>query len=70
MHSAVHLTAEPAGWGLGGSNFKFQLSHITFMDVNCEIISTTILLLLIQEGQLSATGESIVTSSLVNHLDN
>ena len=39
-----------------------QLSHITVVEIDHEIISTVILpLLLIQEGQLSVTGESVCT---------
>ena len=40
--------------------FESQLSHITFVKIDHEIISTVILpLLLIQEGQLSVTGQSM-----------
>ena len=39
-----------------GCKSDFQLSHITFMEVDHEIISADILpILLIQEGQLSVT---------------
>ena len=41
-----------------------KLSHLTFMESDHEIISTVILtLLLIQEEQLSFTGESMCTST-------
>ena len=42
--------------------FEPQPSHITFMEIDHEIISTVILSLpLIQEWQLSVTGESMLT---------
>ena len=37
----------------GGRKFKPQQGHITFVEIDHEIISTAILPLLIQEGQLS-----------------
>ena len=40
--------------------FKFQLGHVTFVELDHEINSTIILtLLLIQEGELSVTGKSL-----------
>ena len=42
--------------------FESQLGHITLVEIDHEIISMTILpLLLIQEGQLSVTGASMCT---------
>ena len=57
MQLITHLTAS--------HKFEFQLGHITFIEIDHEIISKVILsLLLIQEGQqLSVTGESICTST-------
>ena len=43
-----------------GRKFESQLSHITFMETDHEIISVVILpLQLIQEGQLSVTSKSM-----------
>ena len=54
---------------------KFQIKYLTkfdkhsFVEIDHEIISTVILSLpLIQEGQLSVSGERICTI-LVNHLE-
>ena len=42
--------------------FQSQLDHITFVDIDCEIIYAVILHLpLIQEGQLSVTDKNICT---------
>ena len=47
-----------------GSQVYFQLGYITFVEIDHEIISVDILpLLLIQEGQLSVTDESMCTST-------
>ena len=47
-----------------GYKFESQLSHITFMKTDHEVISTTVLpILLIQEGQWSVTEESMCTST-------
>ena len=47
-----------------GHKFESQLSHILFLEIDHEIISTVILLLpLIQEEQESVTGKSICTST-------
>ena len=44
--------------------FHFHLAHTTFMEIDHEINSKVILpLLLIQDGQLSATGKSMFTST-------
>ena len=46
------------------SEIQPQLCHVTFMEINREIISTVILLLLlILEGQLSVTDESMCMST-------
>ena len=45
-------------------NFKPQLGHITFMEIDLEMISMAILPLpLIQEGQLSVTDRSMRAST-------
>ena len=45
-----------------GLQFEPQPGHLTFMGVDCELISSAILpLLLILEEQLSVTGESMCT---------
>ena len=47
-----------------GQKFESQLHHITFIEIDHEIIYAVILpLLLIQEGQLSVTGKSMCTST-------
>ena len=47
-----------------GHKFKSQHGNITLMEIDHEIISAVILLLqLIQEGQLSVTGESLCTNT-------
>ena len=51
-----------------GHRFGSQLDYITFLEFGNEVISAVILtLLLIEEGQLSATG--ICAKILVNYLD-
>ena len=54
------------GRGGGGSRkLEPQLSHIIFVEIDHEIISTTIRHLpLIQEGKLSVSGESMCTKYL------
>ena len=48
-----------------GQKFKYQLSHLIFVELDHVILSTIILHLpLIQEGQLSVTGESICTNNV------
>ena len=58
MQFDIAFDCRSSGW-----KFDFQLGHITFMEINHEIISTVILpiLLLIQEGQLSVTDERMCT---------
>ena len=47
-----------------GRKFKFKVCHITFMESDHEIISAVILfLLLIPQGQLSVTDESMCSST-------
>ena len=47
-----------------GSLSDCQLGHIIFVKIDHEIISTVVVTLpVIQEGQLSVTGESICTST-------
>ena len=47
-----------------GGKLESQLGQMTFMEIHHEIISMVILpILLIQEGQLSVTGESRYTST-------
>ena len=46
--------------GSRGHKFKTKLSRITFMEIDHDIISTAILLL-IQEGQLSVTDKNTCT---------
>ena len=53
----VQLTADP-----GVTSWNPSLACITFVKINHEIICTIILtLLLIQEGQMSVTGEIMCT---------
>ena len=59
--SIVHLTAD-----LGVHKFQSQVcqGHIIFLEIDKEIISMVSLLLpLIQEGQLSVTNESMCTGT-------
>ena len=45
-------------------NFESQIAHITFVEIDHEIISTVILLFpLIQGGKSFDTGESMCTST-------
>ena len=61
-HRVAHLTAR-------GRRFQSQLGHTTFVEIDHEIVSATILrLLLIQEGQLSVKGK-IYSQSSVKHLE-
>ena len=49
---------------------EFQLSHITFVEIDHEITSTVLLPLpLFEEEQLSVTGQSMCTSTDYNHLE-
>ena len=58
----------PSDWRPGGHRFNPNREH-SFMEIDHEIFSTVNLsLLLIQEGQLSVSGERMCTI-LVNHLE-
>ena len=59
----MHLTADP-----GAASSNPQLGHITFVETDYEIFSMLILLLLIQEGQLSVT-DKVCAQILVNGLE-
>ena len=61
----------PSDWRPGGRGFNTcQGGHHSFMEIDHEIFSTVILSLpLIQEGQLSVSGERMCTI-LVNRLEN
>ena len=61
----------PSDWRPGGCGFNPRRGwQHSFVEIDCEIFSTVILsLLLIQEGQLSVSGERICTI-LVNRLEN
>ena len=49
------------------SKFESQLCHVTFMDIDQEIISAVILPLpLIEEGHCPVTGESMCTKYRLN----
>ena len=49
-----------------GCKFESQLSHITFVQIDHKGISVVILpVVLIQEGQLSVSGESVYTDYLL-----
>ena len=62
VHSKVGSLSD---WRSRGHKFESQLSHITFMEIDHEIISTVILPLeLLEEGQLS-----VYTLVLVNYLE-
>ena len=62
LHSAVGATSDCR---YRVHLFESQLSHITFMENDHEIISTVIpILLLIQEEQLSATMKEYAKSTL------
>ena len=60
----------PSDWRPGGRGFKpRQGRQHSFVEIDHEILSTVIFyLLLIQEGQLSVSGERMCTI-LVNHLE-
>ena len=67
--SVAHLDA-PSDWRLGGRRFnpRRDRQH-SFVEIDREIFSTVILSLpLIQEGQLSVSGERMCTI-LVNRLE-
>ena len=58
----------PSDWRPGGRGFNRSLQH-SFVEIDHEIFSMVILsLLLIQEGQLSVSGERMCTI-LVNRLE-
>ena len=61
LHSAVGGVSDCRT----SSKFESQLGHISFMEIDHEIISSHSppSLLLIQERQLSGTGESLCTST-------
>ena len=67
--SVAHLDT-PSDWRPGGRGFKPRRGRQhSFVEIDCEIFSMVILSLpLIQEGQLSVSGERMCTI-LVNHLD-
>ena len=67
--SVAHLDA-PSDWRPGGSRFNPRRGQQhSFMEIDLEIFSTVILSLpLIQEGQLSVSGERMCTI-LVNRLE-
>ena len=67
--SVAQLDA-PSDWRLGGYWFNPRRGQQhSFVEIDCEILSTVILSLpLIQEGQLSVSGERMCTI-LVNCLD-
>ena len=67
--SVAHLDA-PSDWRSGGRGFNPRQSRQhSFVEIDHEIFSTVILsLLLIQEGQLSVSGERMCTI-LVNRLE-
>ena len=70
MASVAHLDV-PSDWRPGGRGFKFPRRgrQHSFVEIDHEIFSTVILsLLLIQEGQLSVSGE-IMCKMLVNRLE-
>ena len=49
-------------WQIGGRGFNALVHHHSFVEIGHEIFSTVILyLLLIQEGQLSITGDRMGT---------
>ena len=65
--SAAQLDA-PSNWRPGGHGFNPSQQH-SFMEIDHEIFSAVILSLpLIQEGQLSVSGERMCTI-LVNRLE-
>ena len=60
----------PSDWRPGGRRFNTcQGQQHSFVEIDCEIFSMVILFfLLIQEGQLSVSGERMY-KILVNHLE-
>ena len=72
MHhdSDCHQLDAPSDWRQGGRGFNpCRCRQHTFVEIDHEIFSTVILSLpLIQEGQLSVSGERMCTI-LVNHLE-
>ena len=59
----------PSDWRSGGHGFNIQCRQHSFREIDHEIFSKVILsLLLIQEGQLSVSGERMCTI-LVNRLE-
>ena len=59
----------PSDWRPGGRRFNPRQDRQSFVEIDHEIFSTVILsLLLIQEGQLSVSGERMCTI-LVNCLE-
>ena len=68
--ASVAQLDEPSDWRLGGRGFNPRRGQQhSFMEIDHEIFSKVILsLLLIQEGQLSVSGERMCTI-LVNHLE-
>ena len=70
MLASVAQLDAPSDWRPGGRGFKPCRDWNSFMEIDLEIFSTDILsLLLIQEEQLSVSGERMCTL-LVNHLEN
>ena len=69
FHSVAHLDA-PSDWRPGGRGFNPRRGRQhSFVEIDHEIFSTVILSLpLIQEGQLSVSGERMCTI-LVNRLE-
>ena len=70
MPASVAQLNAPSDWRLGGRRFKPRRGRQhSFVEIDREIFSTVILsLLLIQEGQLSVSGERMCTK-LVNRLE-
>ena len=71
MPASVAQLDALSDWRPGGRGFNpCQSRQHSFLEIDHEIISTVILSLpLIQEGQLSVSGERMCTI-LVNHLEN
>ena len=63
LHSSVASVSDCKSRG-GGLKFESQLGHTIFVEIDHEIIVTVILSLLIQEGQLSFTGEGMSISTV------
>ena len=70
MPASVAQLDAPSDWRPGGRGFNPRLGRQhSFVEIDLEIFSTVILsLLLIQEGQLSVSGERMCTI-LVNRLN-